>query len=375
MSILIPTLRGGRVWLVLLGLLLSACQAGGTSPALTASLSEIEGSVSLKPPGQMDFSAAVEGAPLSELGLVRTGADGRARLDLSTGAIIRMSSVSFLELAVRADESSPARINLEAGRIFILPGGDSQGVEVETPSGVASARGAFMLVEVNPILLDVAVTCLEGRCEVVNPAGQVQLAAGQKALLLHRDLSTGGYSVPTAQPMESGDYAPWLAESPEAEALARSGLDSLPSVPAATLTPTRTPQPTPSRAPSSTPTPEMAAGSDMGPCIRLVSPAEGALVEHNNSVTFAWTSRVQASRYALELTYPDGAVVVFETTELSLSRYFDEIWESMNFSWKVSALDADGNAMCSSPTGTFIKPAAQPTREKETLPPTPKGNP
>lgn len=374
----IPNLRGGTwlAWLVLLGLLLSGCQAGGTQPALTVSLSELEGSVSLKPPEAADFSAAAEFAALAELGQVRTGADGRARLDLSNGALIRMSPVSLLELAARDGQESAPRIHLEAGRIFIVPGGDSPGVDVETPSGVASARGSFMMVEVNPILLDVAVTCLEGRCEAGNPAGKVQLAAGQKSLLLRRDPSTGGYSAPVVQPMERGDYALWLEESPEAQALAEGGLASLAELPAPTFTPTRPARSTPSPAPSSTPTPGMAAaGGDMGPCIRLTSPADEALVDHNSPVTFEWSSRVQASRYALELTYPDGAVAVFETTELSLTRYFDAIWGSGVFSWKVSALDADGNQMCSSPTGIFSKPAAQPTRQRETLPPTSGVNP
>lgn len=380
MSASFSRLRRGWIWLawfVLFGLLLSGCQAGGAEAALSVSLSELEGSVGVKPPESGEFGTAVADAPLAELAQLRTGADGRARLDFSNGAIIRMSPVSFLELAARTEENSNPRVSLEAGRIFIILDAASQGMDVETPSGLASVRGSFMMVEVNPIAQDVMVACLEGHCEASNPAGKVQFAAGQKSLLLHRDPSTGGYPAPGVQLMEQADYAMWLDEIPEAQPLVQSGLASLAERPAASATPSQRPEPTPSGTPLSTPTPTpgTAAGDGLGPCISLVSPAEGALVDHNNPVAFEWTSRVQAAVYVLELTYADGTVVVFETSETQIARYFDTLFVAMQFSWKVSALDAEGNTMCSSPTGTFTKPEPKPTKQKEAIPPTPSRSP
>lgn len=191
-------------------------------------------------------------------------------------------------------------------------------------------------------------------------------------MLLHRDPSTGEYPAPGVQPMEKGDYDLWLAESPEALALAQRGLASLPEFPAATSTPTKQPAATPSGTPAATPTVGTnVAGEGLGPCISLVSPAEGAIVEHNNPATFEWTSRVEASKYVLKLSYSDGTTVFFETTGTQVERYFDDLRSAMNFSWEVAALDADGNTMCTSPTGTFVKPEPKATKQKESVLPTP----
>ncbi|MBI5294783.1 MAG: FecR domain-containing protein [Chloroflexi bacterium] len=353
-------------------MILSGCQADNADSALTASLSELEGMVGIKSPENADFSPAAADAVLTDQGQIRTGGDGRARLDLSNGAVIRVSPVSFFELVVSVDGHQAPQIKLEAGRIFVILGSASQGMDVETPSGVATVRGSFMMVEVNPIARDVGVTCLEGHCEASNPAGKAQFTAGEKSMLLHRDPATGEYSAPGVQPMEKGDYDLWLAESPEALALAQHGLASLSESPAATFTPTKQPASTSSETPAASPTVgTTVAGEGLGPCISLVSPAEGAIVDHNNPVNFQWTSRVEAAQYVLKLSYPDGTTVSFETTETQIARYFDSLLSAVNFSWEVAALDADGNTMCISPTGTFIKPEPQPTRQKESILPTP----
>jgi hypothetical protein len=361
--------------LVILALFLSGCQGGNVDVPPSVSLSELEGIVGIKSPENADFSPAQADSVLTELGQMRTGEGGHVCLDLSTGTVIRMAPVSFFELVALpgANEGPATQLRLEAGRIFIILGSDApSGVDVETPSGAASVRGSFMMVEVNPITMDAAVTCLEGHCEASNPAGKVQFSAGQKSMLLHRDPASGQYSAPGLQPMLQEDYQMWLEESPEALALAQRGLASLSDAPAANATPTQTPLPVSSRTPTAPPTAgTTVAGDGMVPCISLVSPEEGAIVDHNNPVAFQWTSRVQAAKYVLRLSYPDGTIVAFETTETQLSRYFDELHAVMNFSWEVAALDANGNEMCKSPTGTFVKPEPKATKQKEPLPLTP----
>lgn len=353
----------------LLTLALTACQTSQPAAPSQPTLHEVMGTVAIQPYGGMEFHPARDGSTLAEGGTMQTGATSRARLDLPNGAVIRLAPLSTVELT--AGESF-ARLTLSGGQIFIL-GDAAPNLNVETPSGVASARGSFMMVAVDSATRDVLVACLEGPCEASNPAGKVQFTAGQKSLLLKRDPSTGGYPAPGVQPMEQAEYQAWLEEVPEAQALARHGLASLPEAPAATSTPTQPPGSAPS-SPPPTPTTEAAvAAGGLGPCISLVSPAEGEVVDHNNPVTFEWTSRVQASRYVLELSYPDGSVVVFETAELQVTRYFDGLRETIRFSWKVSATDANGSPMCSSPSGTFTKPAPQPTKAKEVIPPVAPG--
>jgi len=360
--------RAGFVVLAaLLGLawFLVGCQAGAGPSALSAALSEIQGTVGIKPPESADFRPATGDTVLTERGQVQTGEDGRVRLDLSDGTLFRMAPMSLFKLISNqsTDQGLVTRLNLELGRLFIVLKGGS--MDVETPSGVASVRGSFMMVEVSESL-DVMVTCLEGHCEASNPAGKVQFGAGQKSLLLHRDPTSGQHSAPSLEPMNAEDYQKWLEGSPEAKTLAQQGLASLPSAP---IMPSNTPKPTP--APSATPVPasptaETAAApaADMGPCMSLVNPPNDKVVDYNDPVVFQWTSKVQAAKYVLTLHYPDGTYISFETTDTQLTRYFDEMRGSVNFTWDVAALDANGNEMCKSPTGSFTKPAPQPKRPR-----------
>lgn len=350
-----------------LALLLAGCQAGAGQSALSAALSEIQGTVGVKPPESADFRPATGDTVLTERGQVKTGGDGRVRLDLSDGAIFRMAPMSLFELVSNqsTDQGLVTRLSLELGRLFIVLKGGS--LDVETPSGVASVRGSYMMVEVDSKTLDVLVTCLEGHCEASNPAGKVQFGTGQKSLLLHRDPTSGQYSAPKVEPMTDEDYQKWLEGSPEARTLAQQGLASLPSIPSPEPSPTPKPAPAPSDTPQPAPTKAAAAPADLGPCMSLVSPPNDLVVDYNDPVVFQWTSKVQAAKYVLTLHYPDGTFLFFETTDTQLTRYFDEMRNAVNFTWDVAALDANGNEMCKSPTGTFTKPAPQPQKTKEPL--------
>lgn len=361
---------GFVVLAVLLGLalLLAGCQAGAEPSTLSAALSEIQGTVGVKPPESADFRPATGDTVLTEHGQVQTGEDGRVRLDLSDGTIFRMAPTSLFELISNqsTDQGLVTRLKLELGRLFIVLKGGS--LDVETPSGVASVRGSYMMVEVDSRTLDVLVTCLEGHCEASNPAGKVQFGAGQKSLLLHRDPASGQYPAPSVEPMTDEDYQKWLEGSPEAKTLAQQGLASLPSAPGPVPSDTPEPAPAPSATPvPASPTAETAAApaADTGPCMSLVNPPNDQVVDYNDPVVFQWTSKVQATKYVLTLHYPDGTYIFFETTDTQLTRYFDEMRGNVNFTWDVAALDANGNEMCKSPTGSFTKPAPQPKKTKE----------
>jgi hypothetical protein len=73
--------------------------------------------------------------------------DGRVRLDLSSGTIIRVAPSSLFTLTSNneGDGGLLTKIKMEVGKIFIILNGGR--ADVETPSGVASVRGSYMKVK------------------------------------------------------------------------------------------------------------------------------------------------------------------------------------------------------------------------------------
>src|SRR5688572_10532444 len=130
---------------------LTGCQTEETTSALSAALSELSGIVELKQAGQEGFTPASAETTLEVDGQVQTGDDGRVRLDLSSGTIIRVAPSSFFTLTSNeeTDGGLVTKIKLELGKIFIILNGGQ--ADVETPSGVASVRGSYMKVEVDPV--------------------------------------------------------------------------------------------------------------------------------------------------------------------------------------------------------------------------------
>src|SRR5688572_13753936 len=131
-----------------------------TSSQLTAILSEILGQVDVKHAGQDSFVPASTDTVLEVEGQIQTGGDGRVRLDLSSGTIIRVAPSSLFTLTSNDEVEGGllTKIKLELGQIFIVLNGGT--AEVDTPSGVASVRGCYMMVT------DGYVTCLEGNCSL-----------------------------------------------------------------------------------------------------------------------------------------------------------------------------------------------------------------
>ncbi|MEW5939895.1 MAG: hypothetical protein AB1750_09560, partial [Chloroflexota bacterium] len=228
-------------------------------------------------------------------------------------------------------------------------------MEVETPSGVATVRGSYMMAYV-AANLDVTITCLEGNCSASNPAGTENFTDGQKVTLFHFDPSTGKYRSPFLEDMNEEDFQQWLDENPEAhevyqQVLAQRAADA----PTATPKPTATPVP-PTATPVSVPSESSAA------CVQLVSPTDGAEFPNNGVAEFSWTPYPGAAKYRLTIVYPTGATAVIETTETSSTRYMDAFAGGGEFSWSVSVLDDQGGVICQSASLTFKK---QPPDVKE----------
>lgn len=183
---------------------------------LNAVLNEVEGQVQAKQPVQSDFATAQNGTVIQKEGQVRTLGDGYARLDLSTGTLIRMAPLSYFTLVDNqpGDEGLRTRIKLDFGQLWIIL--TSGAVEIETPAGQAAVRGSYMMVEIDPDTQEAFISCLEGNCDLKNPAGIVSLISGQRAKLEFPE-ANGEFRLPEIGQMSERDFAEWLLFSPEAQ--------------------------------------------------------------------------------------------------------------------------------------------------------------
>ena len=213
-------------------------------PVETAVLSELKGSVEIRNPQQPDFSPAAESGTLQVQGQVRTGSDGRARLDLSTGTIVRIAPNSQFTLQSNQQEDGGfiTRLLMQTGRIWvILKGGQ---LEVETPSGMAAVRGSFMSVWIDPQTNDIWVACLEGWCQAGNPSGMIELIAAEGTVLYSFDPQGNVPPPPPAlRHLSQQDIDDFLANNPEASQVMNAIIATASALP--TLTPTFTPTVTP----------------------------------------------------------------------------------------------------------------------------------
>src|SRR5262245_20017895 len=137
------------LWLLVLMLVIFNGGCGAKTEAsspLSAKLSELTGNVEPRQTEQEGFLPASVQTILEAHGQVQTADDGRVRLDLSTGTIIRVGPSSLFTLIANEQVEGGlfTKISMEAGKIFIIPSGGS--AEVETPSGIASVRGSYMKV-------------------------------------------------------------------------------------------------------------------------------------------------------------------------------------------------------------------------------------
>lgn len=335
-------------------ILASACAPATPEPAspLTGALSEISGKVDAKQGDETEFHPVQAGDILRVKDQVQTGEDGRARIDLSSGTIIRVAPSSLFTLASNeeSDGSLATKLKLELGRIYIILSGGS--LDVETPSGVASVRGSYMMVEIDPVTRNVTVTCLEGHCS----AGGIEFTNGQKVTLFYYDPATGQYRPPFLEDMNDEDFQKWLEDNPEAKQI-------LDQVLAARTPPTQPPTEEPTA-----PTPEPTTGAAGGACFGLLEPPGGSALGSGGLVTFAWESQPGAAKYRITFISPSGALNFIEVSGTSFTNYIEILPSGGIYSWEVTALDADGAPICTASSLTFSKlesPTPVPTKEKE----------
>src|SRR4030066_375291 len=128
---------------------------------LSAKLSELVGVVEVRNGAQDKFNQVNEGFVLKAIMQLQTKEGSRARLDLSTGSIVRLGQNTIFSLDPPTASSGGvlSRIELQVGRVWIILKGGS--LDVNTPSGLASVRGSYMSVWVEPITNRITVCCLE----------------------------------------------------------------------------------------------------------------------------------------------------------------------------------------------------------------------
>lgn len=344
-----PTLRNTLTLLVCsLLILTSACQpAPATTSPLSAGLSEVSGTVTLKESNEADFVQASAGMSLLTNGQVKTAEDGRVRLDLSSGTIIRLvpSTLFTLESNEPVDNGLATKLKMEAGKIFIILNGGS--IDVETPSGVASVLGSYMMVEVDSITKDTYITCLEGDCSASNPAGTIKFTDGQKTILFHAG-PDGKYEAPELLNMSEDDFQTWLDENPEAK-------DIYDRYIANNIKPTATKAP-----PTATSLPIVELSPSSVACFKVIYPLDQTDLPHDGPVIFAWESQPGAANYLITFYYPDGTNAPFQTTETELTRYMDTMPAGGNYLWDVIAIGGDGNEICRATGQSFNKPSSLP---------------
>ena len=326
-------------------IILTACQPQATPQPtsalpLTAALKEMTGKVSIKQPGDSNFSPASLGTELQLNGSVQTGDDGRARLDLSTGTIIRVAPSSLFTLTSNqpSNGSLSTQLKLDAGTIFIILNGGN--ANVNTPSGVASVRGSYLSVYVDPATQTVVVTCLEGHCGASNNAGTTGFGSGQEVTLF--TCTAGQCSVPSIGPMTPQEFQDWLDNNPDIQQI--PGLFATMTALVSTTQPTAT-------EPAATPPP--AAGPQV--CLNIIGPNTDSDLVAFGPVTFSWVGRPDASKYRLTIHYPNGASASFYTDITSITRYTESMPEGGDYSWDVTAFDSSGNQICQTGESTFSK--------------------
>jgi hypothetical protein len=158
-------------------LLFSAC--GGAAPATrTAAVASIENDIQVRTSANAAFAPASLGQELTVGAELKSGENGKARLDIqpdNTQVYIGPNTLFTLTQMNTTTGSPYSRLKMMVGKVWIILGGGS--LDVETPGGVASVRGSLMGVESGDN--GTTVTCLEGHCDITTGNGTSNLTGGQ----------------------------------------------------------------------------------------------------------------------------------------------------------------------------------------------------
>ncbi len=247
--------------LCLLALLAAGCQrtiiyvTTPTSPAKvtasgaerTAAITQIKGTVETRTSSKANWVPAAQDQHLAEGTEIRTVSGSSALIALTEGSHIYLGASTQLTLTMLNPslDSQLTTLTLQNGQVWVLLNGGA--LDVQTPSGIiASARNAYLSVEVQPTSRVINVTCLQGVCGF----GSILIPSGYK-------LSNAADNQSPEQ-MQMADYGAWGIAVPEATQLAflateaiAQGSATIPAV--ASPTASNSPQPSKTSRPTATP--------------------------------------------------------------------------------------------------------------------------
>ena len=249
--------------LCLLGLLAASCQrqliyvTTPTSPASvtssaaerTAAITEIKGTVETRTSSKANWTPAVPDQHLAEGSEIRTGSGSSAVISLTEGSHIYLGASTQFTLTLLNPflDSQLTTLTLENGQVWVLLNGGA--LDVSTPFGIASARNAYLSVELQPQSRVLNVTCLQGVCGF----GSILVPSGYKLVNAADNQSP--------EQMQMADYGVWGVAVPEATQLAflateaiAQGSATIPAVASPTATASPVPSTTPAATTSATPT-------------------------------------------------------------------------------------------------------------------------
>lgn len=140
-------------------------------------------------------------------------------------------------------------------------------------------------------------------------------------------------AVAQVQETEPTDIIPQPTASPTATSIPAT----VTTAPTVTLPPTLTFTPTPKT------------------CLSLHYPPDGEWVRAYGYLAFNWEPWLGAASYRLEITVPNGWVMEVDADCNVHDRYMQTLPTEGEYSWRVSALDPEGQVICTSETFTFKK--------------------
>jgi len=227
-----------------------------STPERSAVLKELSGSAEMRADASGEWAATSAGLILGVGNQLRTGADSRAFVQLTEGSKIRLdpeTAITFNFLNPYLDSLLTA-LALDGGQVWLLLTSNSA-LDVETPLGIASARGAYMNVAYDPATQTLSLMCLQGTCSL-----------NQSFIPPNFKYRQSGAAPTLAEPMQLADYGRWGLSVPEATQFvpyateaAAQGNATLPVIAAITEA---TPTPEPATAtPSETATTEAGAAT------------------------------------------------------------------------------------------------------------------
>jgi hypothetical protein len=142
-------------WIFSIALLLALALPGAAAP-IHALVFSVSGAAEFSPPGSSNFSPLHKGDHLAVGSVVRTGDDGIAVLVTTPGSAVQVGNDSIVKLNDLAFAKSGSDVKQRMAQLHLTSGVVSALIDprtpkitdfqIQTPQGVAAARGTFFAV-------------------------------------------------------------------------------------------------------------------------------------------------------------------------------------------------------------------------------------